>query len=159
MEQEKLNTYSVRITQANCTQLVTITYEILIDSIYSAQEALKNNDIPEYEKDLKRVQKLLHELTGSLNYQYEISKDLLELYRFCGKCVVESIFKRDAENLACVLSVMDKLKNAFTEAEKQDVSGAVMSNTQTLYAGLTYGRHALNEEYVNINETTRGYKV
>ena len=44
-----------------------------------------------------------------------------------------------------VREVMGKLKDAFIEVAKEDDSAPVMENTQQLYAGLTYGKGALNE--------------
>ena len=34
-----------------------------------------------------------------------------------------------------------------------------MSNTQQVYAGLTYGRGSLNEMYVDPNQASRGFRA
>jgi flagellar protein FliS len=51
------------------------------------------------------------------------------------------------------------LKKGFVEVAKQDTRGPVMENTQQVYAGLTYGRNALNEVLVNANESSRGFRA
>ena len=53
--------------------------------------------------------------------------------------------------------VMESLHSAFAEVAKQDTSGAVMQNTQQVYAGLTYGKGRLNEVFMNGNEQSRGF--
>lgn len=52
---------------------------------------------------------------------------------------------------------MESLHSAFEEVAKQDTSGAVMQNTQQVYAGLTYGKGKLNEVFMNGNERSRGF--
>ena len=51
----------------------------------------------------------------------------------------------DRENLLHVQRVIRKLHKAYAQIENLDASGPVMGNTQTVYAGLTYGRNTLTE--------------
>ena len=159
MEQEKLNDYTVRITQANPTGLVVITYEIIEDSLQAAKEAHSKKEYILFEKELKRVQKLFHELVGSLDFRYRLSFELLELYRFCGRCVVDAIYQKKTEELLTVSHVVSKLHEAFLEVSRQDTGESVMKNTQTLYAGLTYGKYSLNEVSLETNPAGRGFKA
>lgn len=159
MEREKLQMYTARITQANRSDLVVITYDLILDSMVTAKEAAKEKNRIEYEEELKRIQKLLNELMGSLDYQYPIARDLMQLYSFCNRKVIEALFKKNIEALDSVKLVIEKLKIGFEGVAKQDSSPAVMQNTQKLYAGLTYGKHALDEVFVNDNEVSRGFKA
>lgn len=159
MEREKLQMYTARITQANRSELVVITYDLILDSMVTAKEAAKEKNRIEYEEELKRIQKLLNELMGSLDYQYPIARDLMQLYSFCNRKVIEALFKKNIEALDSVKLVIEKLKIGFEGVAKQDSSPAVMQNTQKLYAGLTYGKHALDEVFVNDNEVSRGFKA
>ena len=125
------------------------------------KEAKKNfeaKDYLMYEKELKRVQKLLNELMGSLDHRFPISRDLLQLYSFTNRRVIDALFKREPELLDTVVSVIGKLRVGFEGVAKEDKSAPVMGNTQKLYAGLTYGKHALNEVFVNGNEANRGFR-
>lgn len=157
MEREKLKTYTARITQANRSELVVITYDLILDSIETAKEAIENRII--YEEELKRIQKLLNELMGSLDYRFPIAKDFMQLYSFCNRKVVEALIQKNVEALDAVSSVVEKLRLGFYEIAKEDTSPTVMKNTQKLYAGLTYGKHALDEVFLNDNENARGYKA
>ena len=51
----------------------------------------------------------------------------------------------DRENLEHVRLVIGELHKAYRQIESQDRSGPVMGNTQTVYAGMTYGRNTLTE--------------
>ena len=53
--------------------------------------------------------------------------------------------------------MLKKLRKSFEDVAAQDDSEPLMSNTQDVYAGLTYGRGSLNE---NVNTVpNRGFTV
>ena len=159
MDSGKLKAYTARITQANRSELVVITYDVIIDSIEEAKKSFEAQDYLVYEKELKRVQKLLNELMGSLDHRFPVSRDLLQLYSFANRRVIDALFKRQPELLDTVVSIIGKLRIGFEGVAKEDKTGPVMGNTQKLYAGLTYGRHALDEVFVNANEANRGFRA
>ena len=159
MDSGKLKAYTARVTQANRSELVVITYDVIIDSIEEAKKKFEAKDYLMYEKELKRVQKLLNELMGSLDHKFPISRDLLQLYSFTNRRVIDALFKREPELLDTVVSVIGKLRVGFEGVAKEDKSAPVMGNTQKLYAGLTYGKHALNEVFVGANEANRGFRA
>ena len=159
MDSGKLKAYTARITQANRSELVVITYDVIIDSIQEAKKSFEAEEYLMYEKELKRVQKLINELMGALDHRFPISRDLFQMYSFANRRVIDALFKRQPELLDTVVSIMGKLRVGFEGVAKEDKSGPVMGNTQKLYAGLTYGRHALDEVFVNANEANRGFRA
>ena len=54
------------------------------------------------------------------------------------------------------IKLLDSLKESFEKLAAQDDSGPAMSNTQSVYAGLTYGKGTLNESTSSGN---RGFTV
>ncbi len=59
------------------------------------------------------------------------------------------------DNLQEVKKIMSSLQTAFEEVSKQDQGEPLMSNSQAVYAGLTYSKSSLNE---TITETkNRGF--
>jgi len=54
--------------------------------------------------------------------------------------------------------MMRKLHDAYATVSKEDTSGSVMENTQTVYAGLTYGKNQLMESLGN-EGSLRGLRV
>ena len=159
MEKEAIQAYSTRITQANRSELVVITYEIILDEVRCAEQALAGEDQEGFRTGLKKARQFLNELMASLDYQYEISADLMSLYIYTDKQLVAAISEKAAEPLKPVVMVLEKLLTGFREAGKQDTSQPLMLNTQKLYAGLTYGKGHLNETFVSVNEASRGFKA
>lgn len=157
MEREQIQDFTRRVTQASRTELVVITYDILLEDIRTAKEAFEKNELERYEKDLKHVVRFINELMAALDLSIPISRDLLSLYSFINKTVIYAWFHKSPDKLDSVSSVIRKLRSAFAEISKQDKSGPVMKNTQQLYAGLTYGKGTLNEAYIDPNEGKRGF--
>ena len=65
--------------------------------------------------------------------------------------------QKQPELLDGVAEIFEKLLTGYQKVSEEDTSGPVMKNTQQVYAGLTYGRGTLNEMYVNMNESRRGF--
>jgi flagellar protein FliS len=160
MTKESIQEYSTRVTQANSSQLVVILFELILNHINDANENHANGDVKGYEKDLRKAQSFLNELMGSLDYQYEISYQLMSLYMYVNRVLAEAIFNREENKLFSAETVIDRLLTAYREVAKQDFSEPLMGNTQQIHAGFTYGKGSrLNEVLVNVNEANRGFRA
>ena len=157
MTNQEINVFSRKISQATKSQLVVIMYEIAIKYIDDGVAALENNDIDNYRLNLKRSKAVINELTSVLDMTHEISYELRRLYVFMTGVLVKADIRKETEELLRVKEMLNKLANSFKEVSKEDGSGPIMENTQTVYAGLTYSKDSLNENmYSDVN---RGYKV
>ena len=145
MDKEKQKVYAMRVSQANKTELVAVTFDIIVDNIESAATSLNSGNIEEFRSELKMGQRFLGELMRSLDFKYPISKELLRLYEYVQRILVGSDVSGTDKGLLSAKSVMEKLGSAFNEISIQDKSGSVMENSQQIYAGLTYGKGTLNE--------------
>lgn len=157
MKKEAIKAFSVRVTQASQSELTVILYEMILTEIKEAREAFANGDIAGFDKELKLAQKYITELQAVLNYGYAISYDLLSLYLYVNKRIIQAIIRRIPDSLDSAESVLNKLLVGFEGVSKSDKSGPVMRNTQQLYAGLTYGKGYLNETYVDPSNKSRGF--
>ena len=158
MTKELKQEYTLRITQANKTQLITILYEMVLIYIDEAEAALSEDDRAEYKSAIRKIRGCMNELTASLNLEYDLTQNLLQLYLYVNRELVQASVHYDKDNLEHVRLVIGELQKAYKKIEDQDVSGPVMGNTQTVYAGLTYGRNTLTE---NITDpaSNRGFCV
>ena len=158
MTRELKQEYTLRITQANKTQLITILYEIVLIYIDEAEAALSEDDRAEYKSAIRKIRGCMNELTASLNLEYDLAQNLLQLYLYVNRELVQASVHNEKENLEHIRLVIGELQKAYKKIENQDVSGPVMGNTQTVYAGLTYGRNTLTE---NITDpaSNRGFCV
>ena len=145
MTSEVKQQFTLRIVQANSTELVVILYEMLLSYLQESREALTQPDTTGFREGIRRARGCLNELIGSLHMEYEPAPALLQLYLFCLRRLAAGEAKADLEPLEEVEQVMKPLHDAYSQIASQNSGGPVMENSQTVYAGLTYGRNTLTE--------------
>ena len=158
MTKELKQEYTLRITQANKTQMITILYDMTLLYLAEAKEALNEDRKEDFKMAIRKIQGCIGELVDSLHMEYDLAKQLFQLYRYIYRELVKANVHYSQENLDHVVSVIEKLREAYAQIEGQDTSGPIMGNTQTVYAGLTYGRSDLNESIAG-TESNRGFCV
>lgn len=158
MNKDSIQAYSKRIAQANRSQLVVITYEIIIEYMSDAQRVFAE-DRKKFEHALSKAQDFLKELIVSLDFEYKVSQELMSIYIFVNKMLIEAKQKNSIENMPRVQKIMEDLLESFRKVSEQDVSNPVMQNIQKVYAGLTYGKNDINETAFNENELNRGFRA
>ena len=158
MTTELKQEYTLRISQANKTQLITILYEMVLLYTDEAQKALDAGSKAEFKDAVRKARACVEELTASLHLEYELAQNLLQLYLYVDRELVRAASRYERENLAHVRLVIGQLHEAYEQIQDLDTSGPVMGNTQTVYAGLTYGRNTLTENIAGA-ESNRGFCV
>ena len=156
MNKEKQKDFARRVTQANKTQLVAITYDIILESIKCAKGYLEKGGRDEFRSEIKSAGRFLAELMRSLDFKYPISVNLLRLYEYIQVVLVSSEISGEDRGLESAEGILLKLGSAFEQIAGRDDSGPVMENTQQIFAGLTYGKGTLNESDVAAG-TNRGF--
>lgn len=157
MRKELIQEFSMRVTQASRSELIVIMYEVILNDIEYAREALEAGDTATYEKELAHAGRFVNELMSALDYSIGLSYHLMSLYIFANKELTTAKVQKQPELLDSVSEIFEKLLAGYRKVSEEDESGPVMKNTQQVYAGLTYGRGTLNEMYVNMNESKRGF--
>lgn len=157
MTREAMQSFATRITQASRSELIVIMYEMTLAKIEEAEKLFQENDLYNYDKELKGAQKYVSELMATLDYRYKISYDLLSLYLYTNKHIITAIVRQDPRTLQNSKRILEKLLSGFKEVSKADKSGPMMRNTQQLYAGLTYGKGSLNETFIDPGNKSRGF--
>lgn len=153
MKREDKQRFTLRITQANSTELVVILYEMLLCYLDDAEGALEGDSrqggaetgADAFKEAVRKARGCLNELIESLNLKYEPAPELLQLYMFCIRRLALGEARRDAEILGEIRRVIVPLHDAYGKVAAQNTAGPVMRNSQTVYAGLTYGRNSLTE--------------
>lgn len=158
MKKEKLQEYTLRITQSNRTQLVVVIYEIILTYLEDARACHTAEDWEGFVEAIDKASGFVKELVGALDFQYEISLQLYRLYLYSNRCLNAARRKKDAEELKGIELVISGLKESFEIIAKTDKSEAVMKNTQTVYEGFTYGKDSKNQVFRN-GEGSRGFTV
>ncbi len=148
MKKEEKQQFTLRITQANPTELVVILYEMLLCYLEDAGEELRLEERGEtghFREAVRNARGCLNELLNSLDCKYEPAPTLYRLYMFCIRRLARAGQCRDAAVLDEIRRVIEPLHDAYRKIADQNSAGPVMNNSQTVYAGLTYGRNTLTE--------------
>lgn len=158
MTKELKQQFTLKITQANKTQLVVILYEMLLAYVEEAEDAYEKEDRDGFREGIRKARGCLNELMTSLHFEYEPAMNLLQLYLYANRELARADIKNSVDELGHVKNVMKKLHEAYEEISRQDTSKPVMSNAQTVYAGLTYGKNTLTESLAD-QGSNRGFRV
>lgn len=155
MTKEQIKEYSLKITQANSTALVRLTLEIAAKYIGDAINNVEKET--EFRSYVSKARAMVAQLISSLDMKYKISHELLNIYLFINNQLQKASIRKDISLLPRIKGITESLSSAFGEIEEEDKGGALMQNTQQVYAGLTYSKGQLNENMYS--DTSRGYTV
>lgn len=145
MTKECKQQFTLRISQANSTELVVILYEMLLVYLEEGEEAYRQENKLAFREAIRKARGCINELMNSLHPEYEPAPSLLQLYLFCiGRLAVCEI-RKENKCFGEIKHVIQPLHDAYAEIAKLNTGGSVMGNSQTVYAGLTYGRNTLTE--------------
>jgi len=158
MTNEKKQQFTLRITQANRTELVVILYEMTLCYLEDAGRFCEADDRAAFKEAIRMTRGCLLELMNSLHMEYEIAINLMQLYQYCIRRLSAGEVLADMEPLYEINKIITKLYEAYVQVAAQDDSAPVMHNSQAVYAGLTYGRNDLTENMAN-QGTNRGFLI
>lgn len=148
MTKEEKNVFSLRIANSSKTELIVITYDIIVNYVDAAVHAYSVDDLDLVVFNLQKAKQFLNNLSSCLNFEYGISYELMNLYIYVNNCFVRDIAKRNPESAETIKSVIEKLRASFEVVSANDTSGKVMKNSEKVYVGYTYGRTSTLNEVV-----------
>ena len=143
MTDQRKKEFSLRITQASKTELIVILYEMYLDYLGEAEKEAQ--DRKAFREAIRKARNCLNELMNSLNFDFDTAYHLFQLYLYVSREMTSADVCADVKPLKNCRMVIEELLTAYREVSRQDTSGPVMENTQTVYAGLTYGKGKLTE--------------
>lgn len=118
-EQNSVNT-------ASPGELTLMLYNGCLKFINFAKRAIQENNIAEKNINLQKAQSIINELMVTLNMDYEISKNMMGLYDYMNRRLIEANIKNDIE----ILEEVESLMTEFRDTWKQ----AIQMNRQKQYA-------------------------
>lgn len=158
MTKEMKQIFTRRITQANRTQLVVVVYDMLLAYLEDGIKAYDVDNKQEFTRSLELARNCIAELRSSLNFEYDLSKNLFSIYAFADRELASDIYGVKTNNIDAIIGIFQKLRDAYHTISKEDDSEPLMENIQDVYAGYTYGKTDVNESMANYG-TQRGYCV
>lgn len=142
MTKECKQQFTLRISQANSTQMVVILYEMLLCYLEEAEAAQGRESLREA---VRKARGCVNELLQSLHLEYEPAPTLRQLYLFCIRRLAACEARGEKKALDDIKKVIQPLHDAYAQIETLNDKGPVMNNPQAVYAGLTYGKNTLTE--------------
>jgi flagellar protein FliS len=109
------------LLNSNPIGLVVALYEGLIDACATARKLLASGDIPARTKAINKATSILTELALTLNHEVggDLSQNLLRLYDYAQRRVIESHQKKDPGPLKEVEKLMTTLLEGWKEAHNK----------------------------------------
>ncbi len=161
MDIELKHSFTRRVSQSNRTELIVLIYEIYFAYTAQALDELSKDrllfDRAAYRTAVQKAAEALGSLMEALDMSYELSWKLRSIYDYCRRQIYKAKSVERAEYIEESDKLMTAMMKAFTEVAKQDDSKPLMQNAQTVYAGFTYGKGELNENYIQTEN--RGFFV
>lgn len=145
MTKEAKQIFTRRITQANRTQLVVILYDMILTYLKDAADAYDIGCEEEFKKDVQCARNCIAELRNSLNFTYDLSRNLFSVYSYADRELANNLSGVKVEHMPEIMQMFVKLREAYHTVSKEDKTQPLMENTQDVYAGFTYGRTDVNE--------------
>ena len=144
MNKDKISAFTLKIASSNGLGLISILYDIYEEYETDALDNFEAGQVDEAIAALKKCATVVGHLQKDLNFNYKVSGNLYALYDYVQRNVSKSIYKANSEGLIEAKKVMDELGDAFEQIAKEDTSAPLMQNTQSVVAGMTYGKGSLN---------------
>jgi flagellar protein FliS len=112
------NYQATQISTATKEQLLLITYDIGIRSCQIAEGALEDKDYELSNRELVRAQSVIRELMVTLNVERggDIADNLMKLYDFMHRYLVQANIDKDAAKVAIVTNMLKELRQTWEEA-------------------------------------------
>lgn len=147
MTPELKQEFTRRITSANRTGIIVITYEIALGYLRDSRDAAKEGDKETCRRELRNASRCVEQLLAALNYDYVISINLMRIYNYVLECIRKVSCSMDVSGLDEPESILRRLLSSFEEVAKTDDSPPMMKPADEVYDGLTYnakGRTNIN---------------
>ena len=138
MTPELKQEYTRRITSANRTGIIVITYEIALGYLNDSREAAKTGSREDCRRELRNASRCVEQLLAALNYDYVISINLMRIYNYVLECIRKVSCSMDLSGLDEPEKILRRLHDSFEEVAKTDSSPPMMSVSDEVYDGLTY---------------------
>lgn len=156
MKKELIQDFTLRISNANRSELVVIKFDMFDEYVLGACEALDAGNVDAWKAEVKRAINVIESFKNTLDFKYEISENLFVLYHYAQTLCYKALSLKKKEFLEEAKGIMDRLAQSFVEVAKTDDSPALMGHSEQVVAGMTYGKGSLYEGTVG-TEANRGF--
>ena len=113
------------IYQKSSQEITSLLYETLMNQLRDAIEDIKGKNLIDANKKLQKANDILYRLGAGLNYEAGIIADQLDaLYNYMAERTIEANRKKDPAMIQEVLTIAERLAEAWSTAMKNKPSTA-----------------------------------
>ncbi len=114
------------VLTANPGELIVMLYDACIKNMKLAEIFVGEKNYEGANKAYIKAQDIMTELVSSLNYDYEIAEQLLRIYDFVIRQLVESNIKKDASLLPDLVEIMGELREAWVQIKSAGIRNSAI---------------------------------
>ena len=103
------------VLTAGPVDLIIMLYDALKKNIVLGKRGIAKSDVAGAHKHLIKAQMIITELINSLDMNYEISGELLELYEFALRGLADANMHKTVEPLDPIIEMVDSIRDAWKE--------------------------------------------
>ncbi|MDO7906571.1 flagellar export chaperone FliS [Paenibacillus sp. JX-17] len=119
--------YRQAAVQTSPAQLLIMLYDGAIRFVRAGIKGIETEDLQLMNINFVKAQKIINELSVTLDRKYEISKNLYSLYEYMTYLLIQSNMKKDTAGATEALGYLMDLREAWVEASKL-VAGSSEAN-------------------------------
>ncbi len=107
------------VLTASPTELVVMLYEGCIKQLKLAKIHIGEKNIEGANNAFQRAQDIITELVMGLDFNYDIARELLNLYEFIQRAIIDMNISKDINQVDPIIEMLDDLRGAWVEVVKQ----------------------------------------
>ena len=150
--------YTIKVSGATPLGLVLISFELLFDSLHDAID--NADDIEIFTKNTSKAKAVIAELILSLDMSLDISYELMRLYLYVNKLIIDSAYGCEVKKLDESIMILRTIYDGFVaishiESETEGKSELDVYGRTKVVSGLSYDRRG---NLVDYYDEGRDYK-
>jgi flagellar protein FliS len=99
-------------------QLVIMLYDGAIRFVRTAMDGLSKQDYEKANLNFGKAQTIVSELMSTLDYKYDVSKNLFSLYEYTNHLLIEANIRKNAEKAEEAIGYLTDLRETWLQASK-----------------------------------------
>lgn len=103
------------VNTASPGELTLMLYNGCLKFIHQAKKAIEEKNIEMKNTNIQKAQSIIQELMVTLNMDIEVSKNMMSLYDFMNRKLMEANIKNDASILAEVEGLVTEFRDTWKE--------------------------------------------
>ncbi|MEH6986951.1 flagellar export chaperone FliS [Cytobacillus firmus] len=103
------------VNTASPGELTLMLYNGCLKFIHQAKKAIEEKNIEMKNTNIQKAQSIIQELMVTLNMDIDVSKNMMSLYDFMNRRLMEANIKNDASILAEVESLVTEFRDTWKE--------------------------------------------